>query len=137
MNEILTFKNMCFIMREDKEVIMKYVYNKLVRDKIPEAINKKGDRKANYRILNNKEFIEELNDSAIDYNVDVLKRNAIILTYYPNASDDLLFKEVATIDLELITAENVNTMLELYKEEQTAVMEFNDALLEYYREILQ
>lgn len=84
-----------------------------------------------------KEFIEELNDSAIDYNVDVLKRNAIILTYYPNASDDLLFKEVATIDLELITAENVNTMLELYKEEQTAVMEFNDALLEYYREILQ
>ena len=84
-----------------------------------------------------KEFIEELNDSAVDYNVDVLKRNAIILTYYPNASDDLLFKEVATIDLELITAENVNNMLELYKEEQTAVMEFNDALLEYYREILQ
>ena len=60
MNEILTFKNMCFIMREDKEVIMKYVYNKLVRDKIPEAINKKGDRKANYRILNDKEYIEEL-----------------------------------------------------------------------------
>ena len=84
-----------------------------------------------------KEFIEELNDSAIDYNVDVLKRNAIIVTYYPNAPDDLLFKEVATIDLELITAENVNNMLELYKEEQTAVMEFNDALLEYYREILQ
>ena len=45
--------------------------------------------------------------------------------------------KVSTIDLELITAENVNTMLELYKEEQTAVMEFNDALLEYYREILQ
>lgn len=60
MNEILTFENMCFIMREDKEVIMKYVYNKLVRDKIPEAINKKGDRKANYRILNDKEYIEEL-----------------------------------------------------------------------------
>lgn len=60
MNEILTFKNMCFIMREDKEVIMKYVYNKLVRDKILEAINKKGDRKANYRILNDKEYIEEL-----------------------------------------------------------------------------
>lgn len=39
---------------------MKYVYNKLVRDKIPEAINKKGDRKANYRILNDKEYIEEL-----------------------------------------------------------------------------
>lgn len=59
-NEILTFENMCFIMREDKEVIMKYVYNKLVRDKIPEEINKKGDRKANYRILNDKEYIEEL-----------------------------------------------------------------------------
>ena len=28
---------------------MKYVYNKLVRDKIPEEINKMKDRKANYK----------------------------------------------------------------------------------------
>ncbi len=39
---------------------MKYVYNKLVRDKIPEKINKKGDRKANYRILDDNEYLKEL-----------------------------------------------------------------------------
>ena len=39
---------------------MKYVYNKLVRDKIPEEINKKGDRKANYRILDDNEYLKEL-----------------------------------------------------------------------------
>ena len=36
---------------------MKYVYNKLVRDKIPEEINKKSDRKANYRILDDNEYL--------------------------------------------------------------------------------
>ena len=30
---------------------MKYVYNKLVRDKIPEEINKMKGRKSNYKIL--------------------------------------------------------------------------------------
>ena len=39
---------------------MKYVYNKLVRDKIPEEINKKSDRKANYRILDDNEYLKEL-----------------------------------------------------------------------------
>ena len=39
---------------------MKYVYNKWVRDKIPEEINKKGDRKANYRILDDNEYLKEL-----------------------------------------------------------------------------
>ena len=38
---------------------MKYVYNKLVRDKIPDQINCKGDRKANYRILSNEEYLTE------------------------------------------------------------------------------
>ena len=40
--------------------MVKYVYNKLVRDKIPEEINKKGDRKANYRILDDNEYLKEL-----------------------------------------------------------------------------
>ena len=30
---------------------MKYIYNKLVRDKIPENINSMNDRKCNYKIL--------------------------------------------------------------------------------------
>lgn len=41
---------------------MKYVYNKnkLVRDKIPEEINKMEGRKCNYKILNNEEYLQEL-----------------------------------------------------------------------------
>ena len=33
---------------------LKYIYNKLVRDKIPENINSAEGRKCNYKILNDK-----------------------------------------------------------------------------------
>lgn len=39
---------------------MKYIYNKLVRDKIPENINSIKGRNCNYKILNNDEYLEEL-----------------------------------------------------------------------------
>ena len=39
---------------------MKYAYNKLVRDKIPEAIERTEGRTANYKILNDKEYLQEL-----------------------------------------------------------------------------
>ena len=39
---------------------MKYVYNKLVRDKIPECIDNMEGRKSNFRILDNNEFLKEL-----------------------------------------------------------------------------
>ena len=39
---------------------MKYIYNKLVRDKIPQEINKIEGRKANYKILNDDEYLQEL-----------------------------------------------------------------------------
>ena len=39
---------------------MIYNYNKLVRDKIPQEINKIEGRKANYKILNNDEYLQEL-----------------------------------------------------------------------------
>ena len=35
---------------------MRYDYNKLVRDKIPEEINKIEGRKANYKILDEEEY---------------------------------------------------------------------------------
>ena len=84
-----------------------------------------------------KESIEEINEAAVAYNVDVLKRNAIIKTYYPATPDDLLFKEVQIISLDTINSNNIDTMINLYKEEHFAVRDYNDTLLEYYREILQ
>lgn len=44
---------------------MKIIYNKLVRDRIPEIIESDG-KKANYRILNDEEFIEALKDKLIE-----------------------------------------------------------------------
>ena len=41
---------------------MKYIYNKLVRDKIPENIDSMKGRKWKYKILNDKEYFEELAD---------------------------------------------------------------------------
>lgn len=44
---------------------MKKIYNKLVRDKIPEIIEGQG-KKANYHILSDEEFIEVLKDKLIE-----------------------------------------------------------------------
>ena len=39
---------------------MKYIYNKLVRDRIPENINSMEGRKCNFKTLNNDEYLKEL-----------------------------------------------------------------------------
>ena len=39
---------------------MIYNYNKLVRDRIPEEINNSDGKKANYKILNDNEYLQEL-----------------------------------------------------------------------------
>ena len=39
---------------------MKYVYNKLVRDKIPDEINNIEGRRAKYKTLSNEEYLIEL-----------------------------------------------------------------------------
>ncbi len=84
-----------------------------------------------------KDLIKDINDSVVTYNVDVLKRNATIYKIYPNVSSDLLFQEAEEIPLDKITPKNIDSMVNLYYAENHAVMEFNNTLLEYYREILQ
>lgn len=45
---------------------MKYIYNKLVRDKIPANINSEKGRKANYKILSDEEYLKELDRKLLE-----------------------------------------------------------------------
>lgn len=81
-------------------------------------------------------IINEYNDSASDYNLDMLKKNKIILKYYPTISSDYLFKEISRIPLDTANSKNYSYLMETYTSERQAVVEYNDALLEYYRTIL-
>lgn len=45
---------------------MIYHYNKLVRDKIPTEVNTKEGRKANWRILKEEEYIEQLDKKLLE-----------------------------------------------------------------------
>ena len=55
---------------------MKYVYNKLVRDKIVENINSEAGRGAHYRILNDKEYMDELNKKLLEEAHEFIEENA-------------------------------------------------------------
>lgn len=54
---------------------MKYVYNKLVRDKIVENINSQEGKKANFRVLNDGEYIEELNKKLLEETHEFIEQN--------------------------------------------------------------
>ena len=55
----------------------RYTYNKLVRDKIPEQIDKEKGRKSYYRILNDKEYLEELNKKVLEEANEIIEENSI------------------------------------------------------------
>lgn len=55
---------------------MRYVYNKLVRDNIPDNINKKG-KKCNYRILDDDEYIKELDRKLLEEANEFLEEHSI------------------------------------------------------------
>lgn len=56
---------------------MKYTYNKLVRDKIPENINSMEGRKATWRIMSDEEYIKELNKKLLEEAHEFIGENAI------------------------------------------------------------
>lgn len=55
----------------------RYTYNKLVRDKIPENIDKEEGRKCKYRILNDEEYLEELNRKVLEEANEFIEENSI------------------------------------------------------------
>lgn len=56
---------------------MKYIYNKLVRDKIPQEINNIEGRKANYRILNSEEYLQELDKKLFEEAHEFVEEHSI------------------------------------------------------------
>jgi len=56
---------------------MIYNYNKLVRDKIPEEINNMDGRKANYKILNDDEYIQELDKKLFEEAHEFIEEHSV------------------------------------------------------------
>ncbi len=56
---------------------MKYVYNKLVRDRIPENINSMEGRKCNFKILNNDEYLKELDKKLFEEAHEFVEEHSI------------------------------------------------------------
>ena len=56
---------------------MKYIYNKLVRDKIPENIHSIKGRKAVWRVMTDEEYIKELNRKLLEESHEFIEENSI------------------------------------------------------------
>ena len=56
---------------------MKYDYNKLVRDKIPEEINNMEGRKARFRIMEDNEYAKELNRKLLEECHEFIEENDV------------------------------------------------------------
>ncbi len=56
---------------------MKYIYNKLVRDKIPENIDKMEGRKSNYKVLEDKKYVEELDKKLFEEAHEFIEEHSI------------------------------------------------------------
>ena len=55
----------------------RYTYNKLVRDKIPENIDSEPGRKSKYRILDDDEYLDELNKKVLEEANEFIEENSI------------------------------------------------------------
>lgn len=55
----------------------RYTYNKLVRDKIPENIDNEPGRKSKYRILDDDEYLTELNKKVLEEANEFIEENSI------------------------------------------------------------
>ena len=55
----------------------RYNYNKLVRDKIPEDIDGEQGRKCKYRILDDEEYLKELNRKVLEEANEFIEENSI------------------------------------------------------------
>ncbi len=104
----------------------RYNYNKLVRDKIPEDIDRELGRKCKYRILNDTEYLKELNRKVIEEANEFIEENSI------EELGDLMEVIKAIMKLKGYNMEEVEKAMETKKEKKGA---FNNKIfLEYIDE---
>ena len=63
--------------KKKRGINMVYTYNKLVRDKIPEEINSMEGRKTKFRIMDENEYIKELNRKLLEESNEFVEENDI------------------------------------------------------------
>ena len=92
---------------------MRYDYNKLVRDKIPEEINKIEERKANYKILDEEEYQKDKKYNiitlcgSINFRDEFLKvQEKLVLegniVFTPNFFDNIKKEEISLETKEML-----------------------------------
>lgn len=93
---------------------MKYTYNKLVRDKIPEEIDSMKGRKAKFRFMNNKEYSKELNRKLLEEAHEFIEENE------PQELADVMEVIEAIVQLKNIDWEEVRKIQKEKKDKKGA-----------------
>lgn len=104
----------------------RYTYNKLVRDKIPEDIDSEIGRKCKYKILDDEEYLKELNRKVLEEANEFIEENSI------EELGDLMEVINAIMKLKGYSMEEVKEAMRA-KEEKKGVFN-NKIFLEYVDE---
>ena len=104
----------------------RYTYNKLVRDKIPEDIDSEQGRKCKYRILEDKEYLKELNRKVLEEANEFIEENSI------EELGDLMEVINAIMKLKGYNMEEVKKVMKAKEEKKGAFK--NKIFLEYVDE---
>ena len=104
----------------------RYTYNKLVRDKIPENIDNMKGRKSKYKILDDAEYLKELNRKVIEEANEFIEENSI------EELGDLMEVLNAIMKLKGYKLEEVNKIMKEKNEKKGAFD--NKIFLEYIDE---
>ena len=104
----------------------RYTYNKLVRDNIPENIEKDIGKKCKYRVLNDEEYLVELNKKVIEEANEFIENNSI------EELGDLLEVLNAIMKVKGYKMDEVNTIMKEKQDKRGAFS--NKIYLEYVDE---
>lgn len=104
----------------------RYTYNKLVRDRIPENIDSEPGRKSQYRILDDTEYLKELNRKIFEEANEFIEENSI------EELGDLMEVINAIMKLKGCSMEEVNKVMKSKAEKKGAFD--NKIFLEYVDE---